>query len=465
MEAEGVARTSTTDAPRVVAQSTLGELTLALGALATRASNGQVAVEDLRGEYQALASQLPQGHGLNPTLIHAQSKVLAELLRLEAKANGETISPAQAMERVAAALITKIEAERPAPNPTATEIIKRWSKDWQGALRPKAPDEAAFHQEAAGVIADIQKAFSDQGKICRAQHAKALYVTADASFQAETRLPPELNYGAFAETAPLRAIVRISSVSGRAESDDKPDLRGIAIRLTDDKGHVQDLLLNTSEQFMAADAKGALVGAEARGKGPLALVKGIVQGRIGVVDTVKMAIAGKQVQSKDKSLAAHTFWSRTPFQLGDYAVKIRLRPAVDVLPTLAGHGPDELHEDFLIKLKYGPVRYKLEVQGFESKETTPLDDARETWSTPWVTVGELTFGKHDPNVPSDSVARVEKEIDQLAYGISNRWDADERSLKGLGDINAMREGGAYKASADGRGVDPTQSKRCPYGFG
>ncbi|MDB5099806.1 MAG: catalase, partial [Cyanobacteria bacterium RYN_339] len=216
----------------------------------------------------------------------------------------------------------------PAPGaraPSTAQVIATWSKDWQTALHPRsAVDQATLNQHAQDVIREIQQAFAGDGPKQRAQHAKAVYTTTNASFRSAADLDPALAHGPFAAGNKLRAIVRISNVSGKAEGDDAKDLRGIAIRLTDDQGHVQDLLMNTSAEFMAKDAPAALVGAEARGVGLKAIVRGILHGQVGPIAAVKMIIAGKRVASDHTSIAAHSFWSRTPFQLGDHAVKLRL---------------------------------------------------------------------------------------------------------------------------------------------
>ncbi len=216
--------------------------------------------------------------------------------------------------------------------------------------------------------------------------------------------------------------------------------------------------MTTSERFMTKDAKGAIVGAAARGMGLGELVKGVLRGRIGPIAAVQMVIAGKKVQSKDVSLAASTFWSRTPFQLGEYAVKLRLVPITPGETALGTNGEHELTQDLQERLAAGPVRYRLQVQGYRDPKTTPLNDAREAWDSPWATVGELTLPRPGKGTGAEAA------VDGLSYGIGNRWSPEAASLKGIGDINAIREA-AYKASAEGRGVVGAVGKKCPFGFG
>ncbi len=341
---------------------------------------------------------------------------------------------------------------------TPAQIVATWRTDWAEHVPAGDRSDPA---RAAAAIADIQKLFAPaNGGVKRAQHAKALYTTTRAELRVPADLPAAVAHGPFAPGAKLRAIVRVSNVAGVGTSDEEADLRGIAIRLTDDQGHVQDLLMNTSETFMAKGAKGAIVGAQVRGKGLGFLAKAVWRREIGFFAAIELVMAGKRVMSRGVSLAGHTFWSRTPFQLGEHAVKLRLVP-VESDPKLQANGPEQLSRDLERRLDGGVVRYKLQVQGFRDPTSTPLDDMRKAWDSPWLTVGELTLPWAKGAARQEELAH-EREVDGLAFGIGNRWGPEDGALKGIGELNAIREA-AYQASADGRGVK--DGKRCPFGFG
>jgi hypothetical protein len=348
------------------------------------------------------------------------------------------------------------------------KIVQSWSNDWTKTLKTPPPAQMQeLKSEAVDAVKTAQANFTkENGSVKRAQHAHALYATTQGKLKVPDNVPEAIAKGPFTPGAELRALVRISSVSGTVQKDGEKDLRGFALRLTDDKGHVQDLMMNTSEAFMAKDAQGAIVGVRVRGQGPAQLAKAVLTGDMSLGDAIHLAKAGKEVLSNNTSVAAHTFWSRTPFQLGDKAVKLRLVPVDPHSNQPLVHGNSELTDDMRMRLQHEPVKYLLQVQGYMNERDTPMNDATKPWKSDFVTVGELTL----PQLPKDEGAAnakiqgAEGEIDSLAYSIANRWTKDDSSLKGLGDINAIREQ-AYKASAEGRGVTGTNGMRCPLGYG
>jgi hypothetical protein len=351
----------------------------------------------------------------------------------------------------------------------AKERIAAWrTKGWQQDLRPLSQQRLAeLTTEASAVIDAVHESTREKngGRTLRAQHAKALYATPDAIVRIAANLPSELAHGAFQPGTELRAIVRLSNVRGTVLGDDEPDLRGIAIRMTDDKGRVQDILLNTTPMFFAPDADHTLAGAAARESGIggiLGLAGKVLTGKLSFGDTKRMIQGGLDNRSKDTSVASHTFWSRTPFMLGDHAVKLRLVPADDVSPALASHGPNQLKDDIESRVAAAPVRYRLQVQGFRDKETTPMEDTRVVWDTPFVTVAELTLPRSDGKRAADDVQRVKNEVEHMAFSPFHTWD--DKFLEPLGEINAIRKA-AYDESAGNRGVDPAKRLRCPLGFG
>lgn len=352
----------------------------------------------------------------------------------------------------------------------AEQTVQSWSTAWRSALKTPPPAEIARLQaDAVDAVQTAQHNFTiknDNGQVMRAQHARALYATTRGSFTVPDSVPAAIAKGPFTPGAELRAMVRISSVSGTVEDDRDKDLRGFALRLTDDKGHVQDIMMNTSEAFMAKDAQGAVVGFRVRGEGKLELLKAAVKGEMTVGEVADLAKKGKAVMTNNTSVAAHTFWSRTPFQLGDQAVKFRLVPVDPHSAQPLFDGKQQLSEDMKARLQHEPVKYLLQVQGYINEQETPMNDASKPWSSKFVTVGELTLPQL-PNGP-DAEAKLksaESKIDSLTYSITNRWTQDDESLKGLGDINAIREK-AYQASAEGRGADwKKDGLRCPLGYG
>jgi hypothetical protein len=148
-------------------------------------------------------------------------------------------------------------------------------------------------------------------------------------------------------------------------------------------------------------------------------------------------------------------------------VKLRLVPAdPQVDPTPRVTGDNSLTQDLASRLTEGPVRYKLQIQGYIDDQKTPLNDERAVWDSPWVTVGELDLPKS--NVPADATAaQIEKNVQgakALTFSVANRWDSSGGSMDPQYDeINRLRLA-AYPSSQDGRGADRVKGGRCPMGF-
>jgi hypothetical protein len=162
---------------------------------------------------------------------------------------------------------------------------------------------------------------------------------------------------------------------------------------------------------------------------------------IGLGDALRMTKTISRAAEHGVSLAAMTFFSRAPFQLGAFAVRYRFAPDGDVDPTLREARDDtgsQLADDLRRRLADGPVRWSFEVQGYLDPERTPLDDHRVAWQSPWVQLARLTV--------TDVVALGTP----LTLRAAPSWPASNGPvLEPLGDLNMLR-GAAYEVSQRGR---------------
>jgi catalase len=309
-----------------------------------------------------------------------------------------------------------------------------------------------------------QLEIAPDGAVARTLHRKGVFATTSATFDVSPTLPAPLQHGPFQAGARHRALVRLSNASGKTQSDDVSDQRGLAVRLTDEE-HVQDLLAtnwpvsharNTSD-FIAASA----------------LLKGMWKGGFEFFtsmppwDSVRMLTFLRKVLRPSTSMANEAFYSRSQFQLGDKLVEFRWVPLDgDAGPAPAAHAPadapadDRLQDDMLARHRAGPVRWRLEMRGFVDETTTPTDDGRKAWEGPFVPVGELTLPA-DVDASPDDVERDLAAVEQLGFQIGNRWSSDERVMKGRGVLNAFREE-VYAASQEGRGAVGAAARACPF---
>lgn len=347
--------------------------------------------------------------------------------------------------------------------PFPTELLTRASKDWKSGIPVRSPAERAkLDAEMAKAIRGVQASFAaKEGRgIERGQHAKNILSVTDGKLQVRGDLPPELQFGPFKAGGELRTIARFSNAPSSVAGDDESARRGVAFRFTDDKGHSQDLLLTTgSPGFLAKDGVAAVAAATAETQGARGLA-GLTQ-QLGVGDTAKLIHAARSTASKDQSIAAATFFSRVPYQLGDYAVKFRLVPVTADGAIKGPKGVDQLLTDAQERLKVGDITYVLEAQF--NRKPSDMADARIDWDSPYVPLGKIVIPQQNPS--AEATKKTMEDVDNLSFKPWNRWDPDDdRSMKPLGDVNEARKA-VYEASSENRGSGGVQNRRCPMGHG
>jgi hypothetical protein len=340
-------------------------------------------------------------------------------------------------------------------------IVKTWSNDWHASM-PKM--SAAEHQKLAAEysakIQERQKDIAPNGKVARTLHRKPVFATTEAKFTVNPNLPKELQFGPFTPGSEMRAIVRLSNASGKAQSDGENDQRGLAVRLTDGT-HVQDMLATNWPVSHAKDTDDFIAAS--------ALLKGMLRGgpefftSMPPSDSVRMLSFLKKVLRPSESMAMESFYSRSQFQVGDKLVEFRWVPVSAMHTPSRGRGDDKLTDDMVSRHKEAPIKWRLEMRGFVDDKQTPTHDGREGWNGPFIPVGELVIPQKSDATRADA-DKANAAVEELGFSIGNRWDSDEKSMKGRGVLNEFREE-VYAASHEGRGTSGAKAKGCPLGFG
>jgi hypothetical protein len=364
-------------------------------------------------------------------------------------------------------------------------VIDGWSRDWAASLpRRSAEEYAQLAAAASRAVAELQAAAAGRGARGRALHARGIFATARAHLDIDARIPTALCLGPLAPGARWPATVRLSSAFPRRQSDEAGDQRGLAIRISD-AGRRLDLLATTGAAHHARDAEAMIASLRA---GATA-ARGGVAGRLGVLfrlvrdlgprDGLRMARTASRARQAGISLAGLTFYSRAPFQLGDWAVRYRFaaEPAAvaGTAAALRADGPDALLLDLNARLREASVRWSFELQGFLDPVRTPMDDHRVPWDSPWISVGLLTL---DPTLDGTGTAgsaeagtaatgagraaagaggaaagahHVVSDADATAgFRIEPDWPDEAGAVfTPLGDLNRLRAA-AYAVSAAGR---------------
>jgi Animal haem peroxidase/Catalase len=312
----------------------------------------------------------------------------------------------------------------------------------------------AERQEFDRLAIDIMRAqlkarrASGAGAVDRAFHAKAVLAVEEAELRFNDDLRADLRVGFATPRAVYPAMVRISNAANSGHADFKPDMRGIAVRITVSPEEQHDLLATNYPVSHARNARQFVRFAVATAGGTLSRLAGLVKlfFTIGPFETIRMirnvsAGRGKKV----RSVALETYWSRGAMCWGKDAVRFLFRPAPGAAgaPDPSRTDPEYLAEEAALRLADGDVVFELCLQRFVDEKRTPIEDTAIEWTeavSPPIPVATLTIRTGD--VGCAAARANSRAIDGLAF---NPWNTTDE-FRPLGNLNRARKS-AYDASA------------------
>jgi hypothetical protein len=310
-------------------------------------------------------------------------------------------------------------------------------------------DEDARFEKLAQRLAGVQKA--RDGARTRALHAKS-HGGLRARLRVLGDLPDHARHGLFATPGEHRAYVRLSNGSGALQHDKAPDLRGLAVKVLDVPGpkvlgdaSTQDFLMidtptvpfRTPEEFIA------FVCASSPPDGGI----GKVFGEIGFFRTLGL-LAGlaKAAKGRPRNVVDRVFYSAAAITVGKHAARYAAFPVHDAVEDAAPAAErDYLGPRTARRLAAHPLEYELRVQFFVDEATTPIEDSRVAWPSPWVPVARLAIAAQDAT--TDRGKRLHDFVEKLSF---DPWHALVEH-RPLGAVMRARKH-AYYASIVARGA-------------
>ncbi len=325
--------------------------------------------------------------------------------------------------------------------------------DWQETV---APDEGERFERYAEQLRELQRGRARR----RPPATRGLHAKANAGVEAEFRvladLPAPARAGVFARPQTYRAYVRFSNGMGHAQSDARPDVRGVAIKVVGVAGkklipgledaRTQDFLLIRTPSIPFADAD-AFVWFVLAARSP-ALLPARALVRLGPLGAARLvATLARNVTQPVLPLAGASYFSAASIQCGRYAARYSLAPREPAPRAPSGRqGGDFLGNELAERLAGGPVVYDFRLQFYADPRRTPIEDHTREWSAedaPWVTVAELTLPRQDLAAPRGR--RVAEFVETLSF---DPWHASV-DLRPLGNIMRARNH-AYRLSTGER---------------
>jgi hypothetical protein len=249
-------------------------------------------------------------------------------------------------------------------------------------------DEESLIQDMAFILQEKMSKDYPEGQIKRDAHPKNL-ACLQAEFIVEPNIPAEMKMGIFASPGTYPAWIRISSSSGKIQSDKVKDVRGFAIKIMGVKGErfqeqneekeTQDFILMSHPVMPLGTVKLFHDAVYYSIKWPPFVFRSrlVLSGNFHILNELRKA---RQNQTSPLDIR---YWSTTPYLCGaDHSVKYSLVPASRLKSTLPPiltdnyltenmekHlATDEAIFDFMIQVQKDPVRMPVEDAGVEWSE-------------------------------------------------------------------------------------------------
>lgn len=267
-----------------------------------------------------------------------------------------------------------------------------------------------------------------------------------AEFKINSDIPEKFRHGIFSEPgAVYPAWARLSNGAGKAQHDSMPDARGLAIKLMNvdgpklaDEKETQDLLLQSSPIFFAADVAAYVKFMKFSAKGGAAGVGDLIRS-VNIKDPndrreIKLLVTDSAANIKNPLTAE--YFSALPQKLGPHAMKMKAAPCAPKGPEAGLR--DKLKKNFLNEvmteqLAKSDACIELSIQLQTDAVEMPIENATVKWDpslSPFVSVAKLYIPKQ--NFSSE---RRQEFCQHISF---NPWHSIE-AHRPLGGLNRVRK--------------------------
>jgi len=319
----------------------------------------------------------------------------------------------------------------------------------------ETPSGCPFHRGAALAAEIIRRNYQPtrpDGSRPRGVHDKT-HACLRGEFHVLPSVDARFRHGLFSQQGSHPALIRFSSST--FQTDWQPDLRGLAIKLHGVSGECfedgpagqQDFVLMNEPTALFRDDKDVLdILQVLDGRGFVGISDGFIPRMIfsklhrGGIRWPHVLGMFKMLRQRFRTndLLRFDYFSISPYQLGELAVKYLLRPD-DFVHTRRRARGRTFTSRLQSTLDQGPVEFTFCIQP-RLGEHESLEIVSQAWRGPAFPVARLV-------VPPQDVAATISLGDKLTF---NPWHG-LRAHAPLGRINAMRRV-AYRASAEYRGA-------------
>jgi catalase len=305
-------------------------------------------------------------------------------------------------------------------------------------LNPNEADDA--RRLAEDLANKIQRDYH-RGGARRDAHPKA-HGCVNAKFNVLADMPAGLQAGVFATLGSYDAIIRFSNGSPNATGDDSSgDTRGMAVKIFEAPGEklfadpaypsAQDFVLISSPYFFVNGSAGYTEFFRiVNNGGLLSLFK--IPFILGLGGTIN---AGKMLSQKIDNPLNVTYYSVTPYQLGDapqkQVVKYSTQPCEPLAEVQAAESPNFLRHAMQDHLRAGSACFMFRVQP-RPDDSYSIEDVISEWpedEAPFIDVARIEIAAQEFDTAAQNNA-----CENMSY---NPWHSVE-AHRPLGTVNRMR---------------------------
>lgn len=300
-------------------------------------------------------------------------------------------------------------------------------------------DEEQMIKDMESILQEKMSKDYAAGQTKRDAHPKNLAFL-QAEFIVEPNIPAELKVGIFKLPQTYPAWIRISSASGKVQSDEIKDLRGFAIKIMGVQGEryktqngekeTQDFILMSYPVMPLGTVKlfHDAVRYSIKWSPLVFLSRLVVSGNFHIINELRKA---RQNQTSPLDIR---YWSTTPYLYGtDLVVKYAIIPTSNMKSAL----PSNLTEHYLTEnmekhLAGHEASFDFMIQVRKDPDRMPVEDAGVEWSekeSPFIKVASL-------RIPSQSFRTPERE--ELAEDLSFSPAHSLIEHRPIGGINRAR---------------------------
>ena len=294
---------------------------------------------------------------------------------------------------------------------------------------------------SADIIARMKKYLAKKYKgqeMKRFFHPK-MHGLVKAEFRVDASLPAEYHVGIFKPGTVYQAFIRFSNAKRTVTKDIKRDFRGFAVKLFPENMEsglpiFQDFILASDTTFEVRNVKVLQRSIKA--------LTGNIFDKLGFA-MFHMGSIMKSMRDTKKcsNLLEIQYWSQTPYRFGNKAVKYSVKPSEPGNTPFPANPSDNFLREQLVKdLSEKDFYFDFLVQFYTDAKTTPLDDTKVAWTTPFHKIATIHIPKQIFDTPDQR-----KLGEDLSFA---PWH-NQISHEPMGSIDLIRKA-VYKALAEFR---------------